>query len=52
MIGNAFGIALLTIVGQCVGARDYTAAKKQTAKIMKLAYITLFILSTFVFIFL
>jgi Na+-driven multidrug efflux pump len=51
MIGNAFGIALLTIVGQCVGARDYTAAKKQTLKIMKLAYITLFILSTFVFIF-
>jgi putative MATE family efflux protein len=51
MIGNAFGIALLTIVGQCVGARDYTAAKKQTFKIMKLAYITLFILSTIVFIF-
>jgi putative MATE family efflux protein len=51
MIGNAFGIALLTVVGQCVGARDYTAAKKQTLKIMKLAYITLLILSTFVFIF-
>jgi putative MATE family efflux protein len=51
MTGNAFGIALLTVVGQCVGARDYAAAKKQTFKIMKLAYITLFILSVFIYIF-
>ncbi|MDR0289953.1 MAG: MATE family efflux transporter [Treponema sp.] len=51
MIGNAFGIALLTIVGQCVGARDYAEAKKQTFKIMKLAYITLIVLSAFVFVF-
>jgi Na+-driven multidrug efflux pump len=51
MTGNAFGIALLTVVGQCVGARDYTAAKKQTFKIMKLAYITLIILSVLIFIF-
>jgi putative MATE family efflux protein len=51
MTGNAFGIALLTVVGQCVGARDYTAAKKQTFKLMKLAYITLFILSAIIYIF-
>jgi len=51
MPGTAFGIALLTIVGQCVGAGDYSEAKKQTFKIMRLAYITLFIISAFIFIF-
>ena len=51
MPGIAFGIALLTIVGQCVGARDYTEAKKQTRKIMKLTYITLFTMSALIFIF-
>ncbi|MDR1108457.1 MAG: MATE family efflux transporter [Spirochaetaceae bacterium] len=51
MPGMAYGMALLTIVGQCVGAGDYEAAKKQTAKIMKLAYITLFIISSLIYIF-
>ncbi|MDR0455101.1 MAG: MATE family efflux transporter [Treponema sp.] len=50
MTGNAYGIALLTIVGQCVGAKDTAQAKKQTFKIMKLAYITMFIVSAFIFI--
>jgi putative MATE family efflux protein len=45
MTGNAYGIALLTVVGQCIGARDYAAAKQQTAKIMKIAYITMFLVS-------
>jgi putative MATE family efflux protein len=52
MPGTAFGIALLTVVGQCVGAGDYAAAKKQTAKIMKIAYVTLITLSAVIFIFL
>jgi Na+-driven multidrug efflux pump len=52
MPGNAFGMALLTVVGQCIGAGDYAAAKKQTYKIMKVAYITLFIISAANFIFL
>jgi putative MATE family efflux protein len=51
MPGTAFGIALLTIVGQCVGAKDYAAAKKQTFKIMKIAYITLILIGIFVFVF-
>jgi putative MATE family efflux protein len=50
MPGMAFGMALLTIVGQCVGAGDYTAAKRETAKIMKMAYITLVIISAAIFI--
>jgi putative MATE family efflux protein len=51
MPGMAYGLALITIVGQCVGAGDYAAAKKQTAKIMKLAYLTLFLISATIYIF-
>jgi putative MATE family efflux protein len=49
MPGTAFGIALLTIVGQCVGAKDYAAAKQQTFKIMKIAYITLVCIGVLIF---
>ncbi len=52
MPGMAYGLALITIVGQCVGAGDYEAAVKQTAKIMKLVYMTLIIISGTIFIFL
>ncbi|AEF82224.1 MATE family efflux transporter [Leadbettera azotonutricia] len=51
MPGTAYGIALLTVVGQCVGAGDYGAARKQTAKIMKLCYFTIFIMSVGIYIF-
>jgi putative MATE family efflux protein len=51
MPGMAYGMSLITIVGQCIGAGDYTAAKKNTAKIMKLSYITLFIISVLIYIF-
>lgn len=50
MPGTAFGMALLTIVGQCVGANDYTAVKRETVKIMKIAYITIFLISSAIFI--
>lgn len=32
--GNAFGLAMLTVVGQCVGAADYTGAKRYVRKLM------------------
>ncbi|GHU19305.1 putative transporter YisQ [Spirochaetia bacterium] len=51
MPGSAFGIALLTIVGQCVGAGDYEAAKKQCGRIMKLAYMILIVISVLIYIF-
>ena len=51
MPGSAFGIALLTVVGQCIGAGDYAEAKKLTFKIMKLAYIVIFIVSALTYIF-
>jgi putative MATE family efflux protein len=51
MAGTAYGMALLTIVGQCVGAGEYDAAKKQTSRIMKLAYATMFVISGLILIF-
>jgi putative MATE family efflux protein len=51
MPGNAYGMVLLTVVGQCVGAGDYTAVKRNTVKIMKLSYITLFVMNLIIYIF-
>jgi len=51
MPGTAFGLALLTIVGQCVGAGDYQEVKKQVFKIMKIAYISLIIISALTYVF-
>ena len=39
MPGSGFGIGLLIIVGQCIGAGDYLAAKRYTKKIMVFSYI-------------
>jgi putative MATE family efflux protein len=50
MPGMAFGMGLLTIVGQCVGAGDYGAAKKYTARIMKMTYLMLAIISAAIFV--
>jgi len=51
MPGNGYGMALLTIVGQCIGAGDYLAAKRHTKKIMILSYITYFVININIFIF-
>jgi putative MATE family efflux protein len=51
MPGSACGMALLTIVGQCVGAGDYGAAKKQCKQIMKITYIITAALSLLIWIF-
>jgi putative MATE family efflux protein len=52
MPGNAYCMGLLTVVGQCIGAGDYEGARKNTIKIMKLSWLTLFVLSLSIFIFL
>jgi putative MATE family efflux protein len=51
MPGSACGMALLTIVGQCVGAGDYHAAKRQCARVMKITYAITAALSLFIWIF-
>ena len=51
MPGNAYSLALLTVVGQCLGSGDYEAAKKQTTRILKLAWFTIFVFSALILIF-
>lgn len=39
--GMALGLAMVTVVGQCVGANDYQQAKYYIKKIMKITYISM-----------
>lgn len=49
--GSAVGLALITVVGQCVGAGEYQQAKYYTKKLMKIAYIAMILLNGTIFIF-
>ena len=51
MPGMAYGMALLTVVGQCIGAGDYKAARKNTMKIMQLSYATIVVTNLLIYIF-
>lgn len=41
MPGNALGLAIVTVVSQCVGAGDYEKARFYTKKLLKMTYIFL-----------
>ena len=36
--GSAVGLALITVVGQCIGAGDYEAVKRYTGRLMKMTH--------------
>ena len=52
MPGNAFGLALVTVVGQCVGAGDYAGAKRYANKLLRISWIIIIVMSGFIFVFL
>lgn len=37
--GSSLGLATITVIGQCVGARDYDSAVKYTKKLMLITYV-------------
>lgn len=43
--GSAIGLALITVVGRCVGARDFEGVKHYTFKLMKLTHIIMAVLN-------
>ncbi|MEG0823788.1 MAG: MATE family efflux transporter [Erysipelotrichaceae bacterium] len=47
----AIGLSLITIVGQCVGANDYEQAKYYIRKLLKLAYLSMAIVSLVILLF-
>ena len=51
MPGSGFGIGLLIVVGQCIGAKDYLAAKRYTKKILFLSYLAYFFININILIF-
>lgn len=40
MVVNAVNLAMVPVVGQCVGASDYPQAERYTEKLMKISYIS------------
>lgn len=50
--GNAIGLAMVTVVSQCVGAGDYDKVRYYIKKIMKLSYLGTWIAIALVLIFL
>ncbi|MCL2208860.1 MAG: MATE family efflux transporter [Treponema sp.] len=51
MPGSGYGIGLLIIAGQFMGAGNYSEAKRYTKKILKLAYLTYFLININIWIF-
>lgn len=47
--GSAIGLALITVVGRCIGARDYEGVKQYTYKLLKFTYIAMFLLNLVLF---
>ena len=37
--GNALGLAMITVIGRCVGAQDYDQARYYAKKMMKMTYL-------------
>lgn len=49
--GMAMSLAMVTVVGRCVGANDYSQAKYYIKKLMKITYITMAVLIAVLLVF-
>lgn len=47
--GSSIGLAMITVIGQCVGAKNYTEAKKYTVRLVTVTYLSMGILNMLVF---
>ena len=47
--GTAVNLAIITVVGQCVGAGDYDQAKKYTKKLLMIAHVGMFVWNMLMF---
>lgn len=48
--GNAMGLAMITVIGQCIGAKEYEQVKKYTYQLMGITYATVGIISFVIFL--
>lgn len=48
--GNAIGLAMITVIGQCVGAGDAVQAKQYLKKLLKMAYKYMIVLGVFLIV--
>lgn len=46
--GSAMGLALITVVGQCVGAGDYEGVKYYTKKLMRITHLIMAVLNVII----
>ena len=47
--GQAMGLALITVIGQCVGAGDYDQVRYYLKKLMKITYVIMWVLNIVLF---
>ena len=51
LVGNAIGLGIITIVGQCVGAGEWEQAKQYTKKLVLVNYAALVVICSFMILF-
>lgn len=51
LVGNAIGLGIITIVGQCVGAGEWEQAKQYTKKLVLVNYVALVVICSLMILF-